>query len=215
MASPKSRAASTSKSGSSNRVRRPKRGPGACDVWSSPATAPAWPWPAGTLPMFASRRHFPPGAENQVPLSRRRLSAWVFGLLGTVVLIVAGAVLLLVSVDLRPWIEEYGSNSLDRRMTIGTLRIGWGDPLSLELRDFRLANASWGSSPEMVQIESVSAEIDPWSLFGGAIRFEKLEVVQAGDRPRARCRRHRQLENWEKPNFVIGPVPRAVRSFRH
>ena len=110
--------------------------------------------------------------------SRRRLIAWVFGLLGAVVLILAGAVLLLVTVDLRPWIEEYGSSSFDRPMTIGTLRIGWGDPLSLEMMDFRLANAGWGSSPDMVRIESVSAEIDPWSLFGGAIRFEKLEVVK-------------------------------------
>ncbi len=108
----------------------------------------------------------------------RRLIAWVIGLLGTVVLLCAGAVLLLVTVDLRPWIEEYGSNSFERPMTIGTLRIGWGDPLSLEMQDFRLANASWGSSPDMVHIESVTAEIDPWSLFGGAIGFEKLEVIK-------------------------------------
>ena len=108
----------------------------------------------------------------------RRLIAWVFGLLGTVVLLCAGTGLLLVTVDLRPWIEEYGSSSFDRRITIGTLRIGWGEPLSLEMQDFRLANASWGSSPDMVHIESVTAEIDPWSLFGAAIRFEKLEVIK-------------------------------------
>jgi len=106
------------------------------------------------------------------------LVAWVFGLLGAVVLLLAGAVLLLVTVDLRPWVEEYGSSSLDRRVTIGALRIGWGDPLSLELRDFRLANAAWGSSPDMIRIESVTAEIDPRSLFGGPIRFEKLEIVK-------------------------------------
>ncbi len=93
-------------------------------------------------------------------------------------MLLAGAALMLVTADLRPWVEEYGSNSLDRRMTIGTLRIGWRDPLSLEMRDFRLANAAWGSSPDMVRIESVVAQIDPWSLFGGAIRFEKLEVVK-------------------------------------
>jgi uncharacterized protein involved in outer membrane biogenesis len=111
-------------------------------------------------------------------LSRKRLVAWVFALLGAIVLIVAGAVVLLVSVDLRPVIEAYGSKSLDRRMTIGTLRIGWGNPLSFELWDFRLANAPWGSSPEMGQIESASGEIDLWSLFGGAMRFEKLVVVK-------------------------------------
>ncbi|HVR66274.1 MAG TPA: AsmA family protein, partial [Verrucomicrobiae bacterium] len=110
--------------------------------------------------------------------SGRRLVVWGLGLLGAVALLLAGAVLLLVTVDLRPWIEEYGSSSFERPMTIGTLRIGWGDPLSLELRDLRLANAAWGSSAEMVRIESVTAEIDPWSLFGGPIRFEKLEVIK-------------------------------------
>lgn len=110
-------------------------------------------------------------------MSRRRLIVWVSGLLGAVALLGVGSILLLVSVDLRHLLEEYGSASLGRRMTIGSLRIGWGNPLSVELRDFRLANAPWGSSPEMLQMDSVSAEIDVWSLFGGALRFEKLEVV--------------------------------------
>jgi len=146
---------------------------------SSPEKAPGGLGPAVTDGVLPGGTIFRARTENRgFRLSRRRLAAWVFGLLGAAVLIVAGAVVLLVSVDLRPWIEEYGSNSLDRRMTIGTLRIGWGNPLSLELRDLRLANAPWGSSPEMVQIESVSAEIDFWSLFGGAMRFEKLEVVK-------------------------------------
>ena len=112
-----------------------------------------------------------------VRLSRRRLTAWIFGLLGVVVLIGAGAVVLLVSVDLKHLVEEHWSLSPDRRLTIGSLRIGWGNPMSLELRDIRLANAPWGSSPEMVQIESISAVIDLWSLFSGAARFEKLEMV--------------------------------------
>jgi uncharacterized protein involved in outer membrane biogenesis len=98
-------------------------------------------------------------------------------LLGVVVLIGAGAVVLLVSVDLKHLLEEHWSLSPDRRLTIGSLQIGWGNPLSLELRDIRLANAPWGSSPEMAQVESISAEIDLWSLFGGATRFEKLEMV--------------------------------------
>jgi uncharacterized protein involved in outer membrane biogenesis len=110
-------------------------------------------------------------------LSRRRLTAWIFGLLGVVVLIGAGAVVLLISVDLKHLLEEHWSLSPDRRLTIGSLRIGWGNPLSLELRDIRLANAPWGSSPEMAQVESISAEIDFWSLFAGATRFQKLEMV--------------------------------------
>ena len=146
---------------------------------TSPATATAGLKPAAAASVLPIGAIFPLVTKNQSSNSpHRRLIAWVIGLLGTVVLLCAGAVLLLVTVDLRPWIEEYGSSSFDRPMTIGTLRIGWGDALSLEMQDFRLANASWGSSPDMVHIESVTAEIDPWSLFGGAIRFEKLEVIK-------------------------------------
>jgi uncharacterized protein involved in outer membrane biogenesis len=111
-------------------------------------------------------------------LARRRLLAWTFGVLGSIVLIAAGVAALFVSLDLRSLIEEYGSRALDRRLTIGDLRIGWGDPLSVELRDVRLANASWGSPPEMVEIDRVSAEVDLRSLLAGAPRLEKLSVVK-------------------------------------
>lgn len=181
MAAPKSRAASAAKSGSSKRVRRPKTLPARFRHLrptgpTKPAAAIEPTAAASVLPIGAISPH---GTKNQGLRSpRSRLVAWVLGLLGAVVLMLAGAVLLLVTADLRPWVEEYGSSSFDRRMTIGSLRIGWGDPLSLDMRDFRLANAAWGSSPDMVRIESVIAEIDPWSLFGGAVRFEKLEVVK-------------------------------------
>ena len=84
----------------------------------------------------------------------------------------------LATADLRPWIESYESKSLDRRLTIGSLKIGWGNPLTVEFRDVRLASPPWGSSPEMVRIDSGSAAIDLWSLWGGPLRFEKLELVK-------------------------------------
>ena len=84
----------------------------------------------------------------------------------------------LTTADLRPWIESYESKSLDRRLTIGSLKIGWGNPLTVEFSDVRLASPSWGSSPEMVRIDSGSAAIDLWSLWGGPLRFEKLELVK-------------------------------------
>ena len=107
-------------------------------------------------------------------MSRKRLTVWVLGLAA---LVLTGSVFLLVSINLRHLLEQYESKSLDRRLTIGSLRIGWGNPLSFELRDIRLANAPWGSSPDMAQMERVSGEMDLWSLFGSAMRFEKLEVA--------------------------------------
>ena len=146
---------------------------------AGPAELAAAPEPAAAASVLPIGAISPPATKYRgFRSSHRRLAVWIFGFLGAVVLLLAGAVLLLVTADLRPWAEEYASSSLDRRVTIGTLRVGWVNPLSLELRDFRLANAAWGSSPDMVRIESVTAEIDPWSLFDGAIRFERLEIVK-------------------------------------
>jgi len=58
----------------------------------------------------------------------RRLTAWIFGPLGVVVLLGTGAVVLFVSVDLKHLLEEHWSISPDRRLTIGSLRPG-GDAL--------------------------------------------------------------------------------------
>ena len=102
----------------------------------------------------------------------------MFGLLGAFVLILGGAVLFLTTADLRPWIESCESKSLDRRLTIGSLKIGWGNPFTVEFHDVRIASPSWGSSPEMVRMDSGSAAIDLWSLWGGPLRFEKLELVK-------------------------------------
>jgi uncharacterized protein involved in outer membrane biogenesis len=70
------------------------------------------------------------------------------------------------------------TKTLERRLAIGTLHIGWSNPLSVEISDLRLANAPEGSVLEMVRIESLSAEIDLRSLFGGVLRFEKFDIVK-------------------------------------
>src|ERR1700674_4861095 len=88
--------------------------------------------------------------------SRKRMAVIFLGLLGVAVLIAASAIVLVATTDLRPLLEQYATKSLDRRLAIGTLRIGWGNPLSVEVGDLRLTNAPWGSDPEMVRIESLS-----------------------------------------------------------
>jgi uncharacterized protein involved in outer membrane biogenesis len=110
--------------------------------------------------------------------SRKRLAVIFLGLLAAAVLIGVSAIVLVATIDLRPLLEQYATKTLDRRLAIGTLRIGWGNPLSVEIRDLRLANAPWGSDPEMVRIQSLSARIDLPSLFSGVLRFEKLDVVK-------------------------------------
>jgi uncharacterized protein involved in outer membrane biogenesis len=82
------------------------------------------------------------------------------------------------TIDLRPLVEQYMTKTLDRRLTIGSLRIGWGNPLSVDISDLRLANAPGASDPEMVRIERLSADIDLRSLFSGVLHFDKLDIVK-------------------------------------
>src|SRR5437899_10171887 len=98
--------------------------------------------------------------------------------LGLIVLLGLAAAVVAVTIDLRLFLEQRLSKSLDRRVSIGALKIDWGNPLKLEIRDVRLANAAWGSTPDMVQLERLSAEIDSKALFSGVLRYHKLIVIK-------------------------------------
>jgi len=110
-------------------------------------------------------------------VSRRRAVALILGLIGGVIVVAAGAIALLATSDVRPFIERYAARTLGREVAIGTLSIGWGNPLRVELHDLRLANAPWGSVPNMVRIDGISAELDLRQLLAGVLRFQKLSVV--------------------------------------
>ena len=111
-------------------------------------------------------------------MTLKRVVVSILVLVGVVLVIGAGAVAWLLTTDLKPWIEDYASNAIERRVSIGTLKIGWGNPLSLELTDLKVANAPWGSVPDMITIDSLSALLDPWSVFGGVPTFQKSHAVK-------------------------------------
>jgi uncharacterized protein involved in outer membrane biogenesis len=109
-------------------------------------------------------------------LTRRRALAIVLGLLGAVLALGVGATLLLVTLDWRPYIERAASRSLGRPISVASLRIGWRNPLAIELTELRIANAAWGSQPDMLRIEKVVATIDVSSLLHGAVRYPALHL---------------------------------------
>jgi uncharacterized protein involved in outer membrane biogenesis len=114
----------------------------------------------------------------QVPkVTLRRVLASLLVLVGVVAIAVAGGIVWLLTADLKPRIEDYASKSIERRVTIGKLKIGWGNPLSLELTDLKVANAPWGSVPDMISIDSLSALLDPWSISAGVLKVQKLRAV--------------------------------------
>jgi uncharacterized protein involved in outer membrane biogenesis len=102
-----------------------------------------------------------------------------FGLLGIIAIGGGAFALWLTNADLKPIFEGEGSARLQRRVTVGALKIGWGDPLAIEITDLRIANTSWGSVPDMVRVGHVSALVDVRPLFRGVLSYRNLRVEDA------------------------------------
>ena len=108
----------------------------------------------------------------------KRVVVSILSLVGIVLVIASGTVAWLLTADLKPWMEAYASKAFERRVSIGTVKVAWGSPISIELTNLKVANAPWGSVPDMISIDSLSAVIDPWSIPGGVLKFHKLRAVK-------------------------------------
>lgn len=107
-----------------------------------------------------------------------RIAGFIAAGLALCVLLAAGGfVLWLTRADLKPILEREATESLGRQVTIGAFAVTWGDPLEVELRDLRVANAPWGSDPEMVHVGRLSALLDLPSLLKGVLRYERLRIA--------------------------------------
>ena len=118
--------------------------------------------------------------ESRAVPRRRALmvvGAIVAGLMGLALIVLAAGALWLTQADLRPLIERHASDALGREVSIGEVRISWGNPLGVEVRNFSIANAPWGSEPEMIRLGQLSALIDVASLVNGPLRYERLRLA--------------------------------------
>ncbi|GAB2176617.1 AsmA family protein [Dongia sp. agr-C8] len=131
----------------------------------------------------------------------RQIAIVILSLLLVVVLLAGAGVLWAMSLDYRSYAEREGSEALGRKVTIGALQIGWGDPLHVEIRDLRIANAPWGTRPEMASVEHILAQVDVWPLLEGKIRYRRLDVT----RPDILLERDEKgTGNWKFPSSA-GP----------
>jgi AsmA family protein len=111
-------------------------------------------------------------------LRLRHVAIAIISLLLVLVLLAGGGVLWLMSLDFRALAERKASEALERNVTVGALHIGWGDPLTLEIRDLRIANMPGGSRPDMVTLEHLTALIDVGPLLKGVLQYRRLEVTR-------------------------------------
>jgi uncharacterized protein YhdP len=108
----------------------------------------------------------------------RQVAIVILSLLLVLVLLAGAGVLWVMNLDYRSYAEHKGSDALGRKVTIGALTIGWGDPLTIEVRDLRIANAPWGTRPDMVRVEHIVAAVDVRPLLKGTIRYRRLEATR-------------------------------------
>jgi uncharacterized protein involved in outer membrane biogenesis len=108
----------------------------------------------------------------------RRIAIVILSLLIVLVLLAGAGVLWVMSLDYRMYAERKASEALGRKVSIGALTIGWGDPLTIEVRDLRIANMPEGTRPEMVRVEHIVALVDVQPLLKGTIRYRRLDVTR-------------------------------------
>jgi AsmA family protein len=71
-------------------------------------------------------------------------------------------------------LESRTSAALSRRVTIGHLDIRWSRPLRISGEDIHVANAAWGSTPDMLAAKHIELEIDPSALLRLSLRVRRL-----------------------------------------
>jgi uncharacterized protein involved in outer membrane biogenesis len=118
--------------------------------------------------------------EDQRSLSGRIARGVGFAAAGLVVLLLlaaAAGAAWLSQADLKPVVERQASAALGRRVTLGSFEVRWGDPLGIDFTDLAIANAPWGSKPEMVRVGRFSALVDVGPLLHGVLRYQRLRVA--------------------------------------
>lgn len=111
---------------------------------------------------------------------RRVFYALGWAAIGFVALALVSAAALaawLANADLKPVVERQASEALGRKVTLGDFDVRWGNPLGVEIRDLTVANAPWGSDPEMIRLGRFSALLDVPSLLKGVLHYDKLRIA--------------------------------------
>ena len=104
----------------------------------------------------------------------------IVGLIVAGLAVLVGAALAALAIGGGPLVAELiearASAALARRVTIGHLDIHWGRPLIVVGDGIRIANAAWGSTPDMLQVKHVELELDPSALLSLSLRLRHVVI---------------------------------------
>ena len=100
-------------------------------------------------------------------------------LLSCVVITFISGIVFAVNFDKINWrslVEKRVSTALGRVLTIDNLQLGF-HPLSVKIDGLQLANAKWGSAPDIITIEHFYGELDGKALVTGILRYRHLKIT--------------------------------------
>src|SRR5688500_13299250 len=115
-------------------------------------------------------------AERRWSRLARGIGIALAGLIVLLLLAAGAGALYLSRADLKPLVEREASEALGRRVSFGSCQVRWGDPLRIEFTDLAIANAPWGSRPEMVRIGQFSAQLEVGPLLHGVLHYRRLRL---------------------------------------
>ncbi|HZB91920.1 MAG TPA: AsmA family protein [Stellaceae bacterium] len=113
-------------------------------------------------------------------MRRFRIAGWVLAAV-VALFAAAGLVLWIGSGPVVAWaIEHPVSAAMGRQITLsGRLSIAWGSPTRIVAEGVRVANAPWGTAPDMLNARRLEIELYPWSLVTGPTRIALADVEGA------------------------------------
>lgn len=103
-------------------------------------------------------------------------------------------------------IEHPISSYIGRKVTVaGPVSVHWGSPTRLSFQDLRIANAPWGTAPDMFTAGRVTVEFHPGSLFSGRKNFPLVSL----DHAKLLLETSKQGErNWSFLDKILASNPR-------
>ena len=105
-------------------------------------------------------------------------------------------------------VEDYVTAATGRTFVIdGQFQASLGRSIFVRAEDIRLANADWGSSPEMLQIGVLELQINLWSLISGPTWVQNLMLADTNILVEANAD---GVSNWEFDRTMAAPDSEAL-----
>lgn len=150
-------------------------------TWIGRHAVKSWPSIAAgfTIAFSATVRHAVPLARR---LSAFRIVRFMIGLWGTLALITAAAFVIASTYDPASLIrlaQDETRDTLGRELIVdGGLDFRLVPRPALVMHDVRLANADWGSRPDMLSVKHVALELDLMALAIGRVKMGRFFLVE-------------------------------------